>query len=388
MKPIAQMTGFVRPCPIDRAGRGLLASAIISAFLALGGGPAEAASKTKVSVNQNGKPVGYLPCETNPPTLPRTNPLLSRTAVLMGGGTDVKDAFSWMIAKMAQCADGSTGNPGNVLVIRAGGSPRYDALIAKTGPVASVITLVVPNRETAMDPANVPIFSTYIQNAGAIFLTGGDQGDYYTFWKGTPLEALISDQVKNFGIPIGGTSAGMMILSAINYVAIPATIGSTEALADPDKYWQDNPLAPRDLVNDFWTTRTPFPPLLQIVADSHFDTRGRMGRLTSFLARTIVHNLADRDSASAIGVDEETALLMECEDQTCSAPPLLKVVANPKVIGAAYILKPTATSSLIVEPTTPLTFTDVEVQKLQVNSDPLIYRIDVNGGVMTPNNPY
>ena len=385
MKLIAQKPGFMRPRRIGSAGRGLLASTIISTVLALGAGQAEAASKTKVSVNQNGKPVGTLPCETNPGTLPRTNPLLSRTSVLMGGGTDVKDAFSWMIAKMAQCADGSTGTRGNVLVIRAGGSPRYDALIAKTGPVASVITLVVPNRETAMDPENLSIFAEYIKNAGAIFLTGGDQGDYYTYWKGTPLETLISDQVKTFGIPIGGTSAGMMILSEINYVAIPATIGSSEALADPDKYWQDEPLAARDLVNDFWTTKTPFPPLLSTVTDSHFDTRARMGRLTSFLARSIVHNLADRESAQAIGVDEQTALLMECEDQSCATPPRLKVVANPKVVGAAYVLKPSASSNLIVEPGTPLTFTSVEVQKHTVNGDPVIYQIDVSGGVMTSN---
>ncbi|SFU77374.1 hypothetical protein SAMN05216417_12928, partial [Nitrosospira multiformis] len=35
----------------------------------------------------------------------------------MGGGDDVKEAFSWMIAKMTQCGDGSTGRPGNFVVI-------------------------------------------------------------------------------------------------------------------------------------------------------------------------------------------------------------------------------------------------------------------------------
>lgn len=358
-----------------------------AAFLAFAAGPVAAANKSKVSTYQHGKPVGSLPCELSPGSLPRTNPLFSRTAVLMGGGLDVKEALSWMITKMATCADGSTGTPGNFLVIRAGGNPAYDSLIYKLGTVASVVTLVVPNREVAMDPENVPIFATYIQNAGAIWLTGGDQGDYYTFWKGTPLESLISAQASNFGIPIGGTSAGMMILSQLNYVAIPVTITSPEALLDPYKAWLQTQEAPLDLVADFWTNnQSPFPPLMSMVADSHFQDRDRMGRLISFLGRTITENKADSSAAQAIGVDQETALLMECEDMSCSTPPAIRAVSNPKSSGAAYILKPSANSSLTVEPATPLTFTNVEVQKFKANSAPTTYRINVTNGVMTSTN--
>lgn len=364
-----------------------LAAIASCAFLGLGFGSAEAANKSKVSVYQHGKPVASLPCETSPGALPRTNPLFSRTAVLMGGGLDVKEAFSWMIAKMAQCADGSAGTPGNFVVIRAGGNPSYDSFITKLGSVASVVTLVVPNRETAMDPANVAVFATYIQNAGAIWLTGGDQGDYYTFWKGTPLESLVSEQVKSFGIPIGGTSAGMMILSQLNYVAIPVAIESADALLDPYKAWQPPQAAPLDLVKDFWTNeQPPFPPLLATVTDSHFHNRDRMGRLVSFLARSIVEDKADNTSARAIGVDQEVALLMECEDYSCLNAPIVRAVANPKTSGAAYILKATPNSRLIVEQAAPLTFSNVEVQRLQVNGNPVSYEINVNAGVMTSTN--
>lgn len=365
----------------------LLAATLSGVFLAAAFGPVEAANKSKVSVYQHGKPVGTLPCESNPGSLPRSNPLFSRTAVLMGGGLDVKEALSWMITKMARCADGSTGTPGNFVVIRAGGNPAYDSFIYKLGTAASVVTLVVPNRDVAMDPENVPIFATYIQNAAAIWLTGGDQGDYYTFWKGTPLESLISAQTRNFGVPIGGTSAGMMILSQINYLAIPATITSPEALLDPYKTWLQTQEAPLDLVADFWTNhQSPFPPLMSMVTDSHFQNRDRMGRLISFLGRTIVENKADSTVAQAIGVDQETALLLECEDMSCSTPPAIKAVSNPKSFGAAYILKPSANSSLTVEPATPLTFTNVEVKKFQANSAPTTYKINVNNGVMTSTN--
>ena len=290
---------LLRPCffPVRRRTpsgviRALKATAIMVAVLVVGIEPVEAASKSQLSIYQHGKPVDYLPCGGIP--------LNTRTAVLMGGGIDVKDAYSWMIAKMNRCGDGSAGRLGNFVVVRAGGNPSYDSYIYKLGPVASVVTLVVPNIETANDPALEP----YIRNAGAIWLTGGDQGDYYNFWKGSLLERLLSEQVENFKIPIGGTSAGMMILSEFVYIADPCTITSSEALADP----YSECVALR---RDFWSDRTPFPPLLSTVTDSHFDIRDRMGRLITFLARVISDKWTSTSSARAIGVDQETAFLME-----------------------------------------------------------------------------
>lgn len=198
MKPLVDLLVRELQSKIVGIARELLASGIIVVFFAAFIAPAEAANKSKLGIYQHGKPVGYLPCDTIP--LPK------RTAVLMGGGLDVKDAYTWMITNMAQCRDGHAGKPGNFVVIRAGGNPAYDSFIFKLGPVASVQTLVVPTIESANDPALEP----YIRNAGAIWLTGGDQGDYYNFWKGTLLERLVSEQVDNYGIPIGGTSAGMM----------------------------------------------------------------------------------------------------------------------------------------------------------------------------------
>jgi cyanophycinase-like exopeptidase len=106
----------------------------------------------------------------------------------MGGGLDVKDAYSWMIDKMTQCKNAGgnpiRGNPGNFVVIRAGGNPSYDSFIYKLGPVASVQTVVIPNRESAGTNPNAPLddaVEAMIKKAGAIFLTGGDQGDYYYF---------------------------------------------------------------------------------------------------------------------------------------------------------------------------------------------------------------
>lgn len=329
--------------------------------------PAYAANKSKLSTYQSGKPVIGLPCGTQP--------LQDRTSVLMGGGSDVKGAYTWMISKMGKCADGSTGRLGNFLVIRAGGNPDYDRFIYKLGPVASVETIVVPT----VDSANDPEIESYIRNAGAIWLTGGDQGDYYNFWKGTLLERLVSQQVANYGIPIGGTSAGMMILSEFNYIADPYSVTSLQALADP---YLPGYMA---LKNDFWTNRTPFPPLLSTVTDSHFDTRDRMGRLVAFLARTIKDGWAKAGAARAIGVDQETALLFEYNDKSPSIS-TVTTIANPDVAGSGYVLSAGSGSSLVAEPGRPLTFTNVQVRKLPAGAAPLNYQINVNGGVMTSSN--
>lgn len=330
-------------------------------------GSSYAANKSQFSAYQHGKPVNYLPCGDSP--------VRSRTAALMGGGLDVKAAYSWMIAKMAECSNGSSGRLGNFVVIRAGGNPSYDSFIYKLGPLASVVTIVVPTIDSANDPAIEP----YIRNAGAIFLTGGDQGDYYNFWKGTLLERLISEQVNTYGVPIGGSSAGMMILSQFNYIAYPYSINSFEALANPFK---DGAVT---LKNDFWTYKTPFLPLMNTIADSHFDTRDRMGRLVTFLGRVIGDGWTKMGDARAIGVDQETVLLMEYANTKNAGliSMTMTVIANPEVNGAAYILNPTAASNLVVTPGQPLTFTNIAVQKIPVNAPASNYQINVRGGTMS-----
>ena len=350
--------------------RNLSASLVVGIILAAGGESVHAANKSKLSAYAHDQPVEYLPCGTSP--------LLTRTAVLMGGGIDVQEALAWMITKMSECRDGSTGRPGNFLVIRAGGNPSYDSLIYKLGPVASVQTIVVPNADVANDPAIEP----YIRNAGAIWLTGGDQGDYYNFWHNSLLERLVSEHVKNYGVPIGGTSAGMMILSEFNYIAYPYTINSTDALNDPFK---DGAVT---LKRDFWTYRTPFPPLLQTVTDSHFDTRDHMGRLITFLAHIVGDKWASNTAARAIGVDQETALLMEYDGDATQASQALasskvRAVSNPGINGAGYVLSVGTGSKLILVPGQPLTFSNIEVHKIPASGQASNYQINVEDGVMT-----
>jgi cyanophycinase len=141
--------------------------------------------------------------------------------VLMGGGTDEDAAFQW------RC--GRSGN-GDFLVIRATGTDAYNPYIQQLCPNEnSVATLIIPNRTAASDPF---VIST-IQNAEALWIAGGDQSNYINFWKGTPVEHNLNALIAR-NVPIGGTSAGMNVLTEFVYSALASQgVTSSQALADP-----------------------------------------------------------------------------------------------------------------------------------------------------------
>ena len=98
------------------------------------------------------------------------------------------------------------------------------------------------------------------------------------------------------GVPIGGTSAGLAVLTQYVYSALGSKgVTSAQALADP--YNRYITLA-SDFVN--------LPVLAGVIGDTHFATRDRMGRALAFLCR--ITNAGWDHAPRAIAVDEETAL--------------------------------------------------------------------------------
>jgi cyanophycinase len=244
--------------------------------------------------------------------------------VLMGGGPDVDDAFKWMIRK---------GGGGNFVVIRATGTEAYNPYIYEMGGVRSVETIVVPSRAAASDP----FVLQRIRGAEALFIAGGDQSDYIKYWKDTPLEGALQE-LANRNVPLGGTSAGLAVLGQFIYSGMNQSVTSAEALANP---YDKNVTLDRDFLT--------LPPLARVITDSHLDARDRMGRLVAFLARIV--NDGWTSSARGIGVDVETALLVENGQAT-------------KVgIGSVYFLQ-TVGLPQVIAPKTPLTYENVGVQRL------------------------
>lgn len=208
---------------------------------------------------------------------------------MMGGGTDLDEAFRWLCAKA---------HGGDFLIVRAHGDAAYNPYVAGLCQANSVATLIIPSREAALNPRVAQI----IGQAEAIFIAGGDQSRYVNFWKGTPVEDAINAHIAA-GKPVGGTSAGLAVLGQFVYGCLEdrpddADLASPQVLADPY-------VKRVTLVRDFLKT----PGLDNILTDSHFAKRDRMGRSLGFLARIVADGWSK--TPREIAIDEKSALLVE-----------------------------------------------------------------------------
>ncbi len=245
--------------------------------------------------------------------------------VLMGGGKDVDEAFEWMAER---------GGHGDFLVLRGSGSDGYQEYIDELTDVNSVETLLLNDAEAASDPFVVE----RVQRAEAIFLAGGDQWNYVGKWKDSPLLDAINQAIAK-GVPIGGTSAGLAVLGEHVFTAEKDTVTPEEALANP--YHENITLS-----SDFFKSE----PLANLITDSHFSQRERMGRLTTFMAR--LQQDGSKDSVRGVGVDENTAALVSPDGH-------VEVVGS----GGAHFVK-SEKSPEVCRDGEPLTYRGLEVRSL------------------------
>ena len=245
---------------------------------------------------------------------------------LEGGGTDQPEAFRWLI-------DHAGG--GDIVVIRASGTDAYNPFIAKLGQTNSVETIVFHDRSAASDPEVL----NRLKHAEAVFLAGGDQGNYVRYWKDTPVEDTLNALAAR-GVPIGGTSAGLAVLSQFSFAALNDSITSKDALADP---YSPKVTIERDFLD--------MPYLKGVITDTHFVERDRLGRTLVFLARMLQDGLAS--PARAIAVDSTTAVLVEADGRA-------------SVVGktTAYFMT-AAKRATVCQPNTPLSIDDIAVYRVK-----------------------
>lgn len=203
--------------------------------------------------------------------------------VLAGGGTDSDDAMRWLLDRGAY---------GDVVVLDAYGTDTYAAYLMQLG-ADSVETFVF----SSSDGANSPTVVAAVQQAEVIWIDGGDQSNYLKYWDGTALQAAVNARVKG-GAAFGGTSAGLAVLGGWVYSALYGSATSAHVLANP----YDKDVTLRGAL-------FAIPVLANMITDTHFQTRDRMGRLAGFLARLEkdFHAVAPR----AIAVDEASALAVD-----------------------------------------------------------------------------
>jgi cyanophycinase len=247
---------------------------------------------------------------------------------MMGGGSDLDEAFRWLCAK----ASG-----GDLLVLRARGDDGYNSYIAGLCRLNSVATLIIPDHDAAEDSRVAAI----IRSAQAIFIVGGDQSRYINFWQDTRVQDAINANITE-GKPIGGTSAGLAVLGEFIYGALhdkedDKDLASPEVLRNPYSYRVT-------LARNFLQLSL----LQNTLTDSHFMKRDRLGRSLGFLARIAQDGWSPHPRE--IAIDEGSAVLVEAD-------------GKGRVIGGgrgAYFLSVSQLPE-VCKPNTPLTIRQVAV---------------------------
>jgi cyanophycinase len=245
---------------------------------------------------------------------------------LMGGGSDLDEAFRFLCDKAAG---------GDFLILRAAGDDDYNSYVNSLCKMNSVATLIIPSREAAKEPRVAEI----IQQAEVVFIAGGDQARYINWWQHTPVADALNAHIAA-GKPLGGTSAGLAVMGEYIYSAQgdapdDPDLTSAQALADP---YINRVTVRRDFLK--------VDLLRNTLTDSHFAKRDRMGRSLVFLARIV------QDGWSAnpreIAVDEKSAVIVESDGQA-------RVIGPGK--GAYFIQVRAAPSACRAG--SPLTFHDI-----------------------------
>jgi cyanophycinase len=252
---------------------------------------------------------------------------------MMGGGRDLDEAFRWLCEK---------GNGGDFLILRARGDDDYNPYVNGLCRANSVATLILPDRASAENPAAAEI----IRKAEVVFIAGGDQANYIRGWKGTGVEKAINEEIAA-GKPIGGTSAGLAVLGEFVYGALEdkpddKDLASGQVLENP---YFDRVILVRDFLK--------ISLLENLITDSHFAKRGRMGRSLGFLARIMKDGWSG--SPREVAIDEKSAVLVEADGKAM-------------VVGSgdgAYFMKPTKAPE-VCEKSVALTFRGIRVERVQV----------------------
>jgi len=343
-----------------------------------------------------------------------STPPATPSVVLMGGGPDVDEAFRWMITR----AGIRPGSGGRFVVLQASARDTYGdyifysdanhstATVAQDGwtgaaalGLSSVETLNVPSQGAANDP----FVNAVVARADAVFIAGGDQSNYVQFWKGTALDRTLQGLMAR-QVPMGGTSAGMAVLGQFDFTAARGTVTSTQALSDPyNKYMTLDP-SPLSLSGGFLTPAA----LRNTILDAHLDSRDRMGRLMTFVARLVAPangmgctggiltaGTSASTGARGIGVDVEAALLVQGNGP--NQPYTARRVTNVSTVSdsAVYFVRPLLGASTCA-PGQALTLRNVEVRKLADSatvfnlsdwSGVAPYYVDVIDGTLT-SSPY
>jgi len=201
-----------------------------------------------------------------------------------GGSEDYNDwsdkPYGWIVQKA---------DSGKIIILGAGNAEEWLPNYFKYLGAKEAYNKKISDKTTADQQ------STYdeIITAKAIFIRGGDQYDYIRYWNNTKTEEAIKYVFNNGGV-VAGTSAGAMVLGTTDFTAKYGTISSRDALRNPYDNKLDLDTAFLNLVPD-------------VLFDTHFIERGRLGRMLCFLNKLCDSNIY----TIGVGIDDMTALCID-----------------------------------------------------------------------------
>lgn len=209
--------------------------------------------------------------------LPRSVSKTRPTLIVIGGREDkIGDAL--ILREVAR----HVGNGKLVVTDVASSHPdgifeEYDAVFRKLG-VPEVQNLEIRSREDASSKKAL----SALDDATAVFFTGGDQLKITSQIGGTPAYERIRDMYQNGGV-VAGTSAGASVVCG---TMLTAGMGQTSP-----RLGESVQMAPGlGFIRD-------------MIIDQHFAERGRMGRLLAAVAQN--------PRTLGLGIDENTAVIID-----------------------------------------------------------------------------
>lgn len=209
--------------------------------------------------------------------------------LLIGGGSENDDSLAWNKIPYQWSVQKSQNKRVAVISYNTETNWIPDYFVSKCGAVFA--------KNFQINSASLAnLQSTYdsLMTYDVIFFKGGDQYNYYNTYRNTKTQQAVQQKFNQGGV-ICGTSAGLAILSSIVYTAENSSAYSDECLENPN--------------NSYITLEDNFLNMFPgYVFDSHFNDRGRLGRLVSFLANW---QFSNNTMIKGVGLDERTAMTID-----------------------------------------------------------------------------
>ncbi|MBM4369112.1 MAG: cyanophycinase [Deltaproteobacteria bacterium] len=198
-------------------------------------------------------------------------------------------------------------------------------------------------RVSTRSQADASSVASSLADFDAVFLKGGDQGEYYDLWNDTALDAaLLALRARGGGI--GGTSAGAMSQAEWAFAGGEDLV-SADVLQDArTPYLDDASDGGSGVHGDFLGT------VPGVVIDTHFTVRGRLGRLCGILARVVDEHAPA--GLLGIGLDEQTGVVLR------------GTAAEVIGVGAVSLVDPSEASAPVRESGLPLGWSGLRLSRL------------------------